>query len=178
MKFFIAVLLSTLLFPYSSNAETSSEKESFSDSFLVQLIVEGEETLQERIASYVSHELRQLGDVRETSENPEMTINILAMEIHNNGGDEVGIAISTVVSQPFPKWIFKYIEKPVQSFFTEDFLFSDGLFDRHYLMVGSSENLKELCAMIVADFDRDCIEPNRELMHKVEDWESMHKLED
>jgi hypothetical protein len=140
----------------------------------VKLEITGNE-LQNDIYSYISRELRSLGDVKIVNDQEEWTIQIVALQEHAKTDRIVGIAISSVVlkhiwSEPaLMSLLSQAKEKLSESGYNllAYSLLAGCTVSNHKLLSGSPEDLQSLCKNIVVDFDADCLKPARELHQRV-----------
>ena len=101
-------------------------------------------------------------DVEIVYSNPDWELSIVAMEVFTKGERKIGLALSTVVLRRFQNQsrleLFisgKY--KEILTVLTSD-LHS---FEGHWLNIGSNDDLRKTCTDIVADFDADYLEKER-----------------
>lgn len=146
----------------------------------VKVDVSANDNINGEIVSYLSRELRSLGDVIVVDEKPDWTISIVALELTNKGGNNTGVALSILIlSKPHSpliemgindlyrlKKINKFEMDSLQQMINIDF----GLvteYEGHWLRTGSPDNLRDICNGIVADFDSKYLEPTREYFQKL-----------
>lgn len=160
----VVAICCVTVFIYMVNADT--EKQKFPKfSTTVRLSITADEPLQNQIYSYISRELRSLGDVEIVNQDAEWVINVVAMTVHSKSGTELGVAFSTVVlgsSQTLKVLvdISELSKKEREAFYTMIPLYCT--FNGHSLETGDKEDIKTLCHVIVVDFDFDHLKPSRE----------------
>lgn len=132
----------------------------------VQLSVSANENIKGQIESYINRELRSLHDVVLVDEDADWELSLLALEPSVGGHKSGAIALSLVVLTPFSNGVLSGMFQEE----AEDMgaLVTEGLYSYpdHYLRVGPEDELREMCAGLVADFDSDLIEKRRKLIRK------------
>ena len=133
-------------------------------------------TLQTEAASYIKRELRSLGDVVISDQDPRYYIEVIPMAMTYESGRRAGhIAISVVVGERLTKTLAgrileRYLKAQGGDFY-DDFLLplvsNEYLARTHRIYSGGSEDLRSLCEMLVAAFDSETIEPARD------DWQQL-----
>ena len=127
-------------------------------------------TLETDAASYIKRELRSLGDVVISDQDPRYYIEVLPMAMTYKSGRPAGsIAISVVVGERLTKTlagrILKRYLKAEGGVFYDDFLLPlvsiEYLARTHRIYSGGREDLRSLCERLVAAFDSETIEPAR-----------------
>lgn len=115
------------------------------------------------VSSYLKRELRSLTDVEIVENNPEWIINILVVELETVGGHKNGVAISTVITSQLRSQSLSELFQPKYS--DLGLRLTSGLkkVGSHWLNIGSSNDLQNLCKEIVADFDTKHLEEDRKL---------------
>ena len=169
MKKIIYLLLFLWLLPIICFAQ---ELQPFSGR--VSVSVSANDNIKGKIESYISRELRSLGDIIVTDDNPRWILRIVALESTTKGGYKSGIDISVVILKPFNNDLIISIisqvdekSKEVVSLLTSNlYSFSD-----HSLRVGAPEDLRSICSGIVADFDTQHIKPARDFWQKFIDYQ-------
>lgn len=127
----------------------------------VQVFVSADENIQGQIESYLSRELRSLGDVVVTDARPEWILNVGCSELCLQNGYKSGLSLSVVILRPFYNddimSLVSNKSKRVISTFISD-LYS---FDGHWFFVCNQNNLKSTCSEIIAKFDSSIISQHR-----------------
>src|SRR5688572_19247664 len=119
----------------------------------VRLIVSGDETIKDEVTSFISRELRQLGDVTITRDEPPAesfirvwTISIIAADNKIQNGTTIGYSLSAVVleSRSWGK-VIAGISLPKEG---RQWLQEHSELDNHILHSG--KDLKKICEGLVA----------------------------
>ena len=122
-----------------------------------------------QIESYISRELRSLGDIIVTNDHPDWILNIVAMESKTRSGYKSGIVLSIVILEPFKEYsaAFQVDIKSHEMFYK--YVTSLHEVSGHGLRTGSSEDLKSICEGIVADFDSKHLKNSRKIWQELID---------
>ena len=135
----------------------------------VSISVSADKNIENKIKSYIGRELRSLGDVVITDENPDWILDIAAIEIKNKNNFLTGIALSEVILKPFRNKLIKHLvsskAKKEVDIMTSDLYF----FETHSLRLGTPDGLRDICNSIVADFDSNKLNPDRLFWQKIRD---------
>ncbi len=141
-----------------------------SPTYRVILSVSGDESKKNLIESYLSRELRALGDVVLSNEDSDYIISVVEVVITSKGGNENGIALSTTISRRFQNdflsSMFKDDQVKYGMFWTNDLFF----YPEHWLQLGSMEDIKSICVDIIADFDTKILQERRKSHQKLLDF--------
>ncbi len=137
----------------------------------VGVYVSANENIKGEIESYISRELRSLGDIIVTDSNPRWILNIVAMELLTKGGYKSGVVLSVIILEPFDNGLVKtlLVDKTDRQMCV---LLTSNLYyypKGHWLRVGAPGDLRNLCNGIVADFDTEYLKPARNLWQKIVD---------
>jgi hypothetical protein len=119
-----------------------------------------------KIESYISRELRSLGDVTVTDDKPDWVLYILALETYIKGEQKAGVILSTTVLKPFNnKLLLNMVNEKFKEVVSKS---TSGILEHrdNWLQIGSPSNLRSICNEIVADFDSQWIKPEREHRQK------------
>jgi len=131
--------------------------------FRVQLKISADDSIAGEIKSYLSRELRALGDVIQTKENIDYKISVIAIETLYEGGQKIGGSVlSVIVLEPFPNSVLSFYAKDEEK---EMLLkITKNLYYNPYRWVqsGSTKNLFELCQKLIAHFDSTVLQPRRD----------------
>lgn len=190
MKIFVLLVISALFIVVSMPIATGdSEKVELPKySTTVKLAIQAEDEIKNEVYSYLSREVRSLGDVKLVEDNPNWIIQVVAIQVKNKLGYKTGVAFSIVIDKrpilvvPLLLQLFKYASGispqelkeakviDLEKAFTK---VTDGLSDirDHSLRVGSTEDIQRICQMIVADFDAEHVKKNREMWQK--SWDEL-----
>jgi hypothetical protein len=131
----------------------------------VSVSVSADKNIQGQIESYITRELRSLGDVIVTDDNPRWTLSIIALTTANVRGQKTGIAMSIVILEPFccSEYVANQVPEDVKVSIS---LLTMGLYgySDHWLRICSPEDMRSLCTGIVADFDSKHLKKAREAL--------------
>jgi hypothetical protein len=121
------------------------------------------EPIADQVLSLVTRELRRLQGVTVVREDPDWTLELIAVETRTADGLHLGYAISTVVyknnSAESRRKFVAGIKSDASKLMMDNVLaMSRGAHD-HTLHIGP--DLRELCEAVVAKFDGAFLEPNR-----------------
>ncbi len=194
----IALLLTPalLIAAFISLAVGNSEKaEPPKYSTKVRLSIAANEEIKNEVYSYLSRELRSLGDVKLVEDEPDWNIQVVAMQIKNKLRYETGVAFSVVIEKRgnvtgklllIVPHVFQisseeweklketkhYTYTGLETAFTK---LTYGLTDirAHWLRIGGTEDVQRLCQGIVADFDAEHLKTEREMWQKF--WEDLFR---
>lgn len=125
--------------------------------------------LQNNAISYLSREIRALGDVRVTDTRPEWEMALIILRPKVNG-TEVGYSISYVLTRhSYPDYLVDHISKqnpklrPVLNIYLKDVC----TIEDHQLSIVPNDGLEAACKELVAGFDTEHIAPQRKF------WDDM-----
>ena len=149
--------------------DTSQAVELGEYSARVSIEVRGHDELTTNVLSYLSRELRSLGDVVVTDEDPKWKIDIVVTYLEFTSGERIGVLLSVVVIKPLHVSIWESMIKEDSSDFAEYFLSTLSELKYHWATPSSIEELRESCYDIVAIFDTSILEPDRRFYQKVLD---------
>ena len=133
----------------------------------VRLSVIAAEKLSGLISSFMAIDLRKLGDVVITDNDPEWHLAVTGVELHTADGKRTGVAISTVIMAPVreavTKSIITVLEKDGSLPAALQIFKSKQLVEvkSSWLRVDADTALRELCRGIIADFDTEYLKPGR-----------------
>ncbi len=135
-------------------------------SFRVGFVVEAEDSIKGRIESYISRELRSLGDVIQSKENYDYFLSIIALKLRTESGYDTGVALSITIVSKFENKHMSFIledlkdeDKSIAMEFTSNLYY----YPYHWLQKGSNEDLQSMCKDIVADFDIKFLQSYRDI---------------
>ena len=189
---FISALL-IVVFMSISTAESDKVKNSkFSTN--VRLDIAANDEIKNQVYSYISRELRSLGDVKVVENDPHWIIQIVAMQEKNRTGYDMGVAFSIVIIKPTSvvKMLLLFCENTLEispqelkeekgidleKSFT---ILTDGLSNirGHWLRVGATEDIQRICQGIVADFDIEHLKQEREMLQNFLDFVGQYESKD
>ena len=153
MKKAFFVILTLLIIAPSVQAQDSNP-------FRVSVVVSADGSTKSRVESFISRELRSLGDVVVTNDNPEWTFSIVVIEPKLENGRRVGIVLSTVILRRFNNTMTVYNTRDERKEFVSNITSNLYSLPDHLLNMGT--DLREICSEIVADFDSDKLKDARE----------------
>lgn len=162
-KLFPAILLLLILYP-ASNAQDAKF------SCRISLDVSAKEQLRVEATSYLSRELRSLGDVIVTDSDPTFIVQIVAIETHA-GERANGYAFSVVVLEPISPGIARMMTanmNPKDKDLWSGYLSRRSDVADHFIQTGPE--LQELCKSIIASIDTDVIEKERKGWQSYQDY--------
>jgi hypothetical protein len=158
-----------LLIPQATFSQESQPK----FSCRISLDITADDKIKGEISSYISRELRSLGDVVITGTDPALKIEIVALEV-NSGNSSVGYAISVLVSKPIDSFALDLIASAPSS--SEDKQFMRGVYldyrklVSHFVQTGPHSDLPLTCKKIVTTIDSDAIEGERKMWQTLQDY--------
>ncbi|MEM7433429.1 MAG: hypothetical protein AAF351_16010 [Pseudomonadota bacterium] len=124
-----------------------------------------DEDLRERVAVYLRSELRGLGDVEVTSENPDFKIYSMVSEVKTSTGDRIAYVLGTSITSFFPDGYFDSVLDNRMSNVDEvaRLLEAVTVYRNQFISVsGPNEvDLLETAANSVATFNAHILEPER-----------------
>jgi hypothetical protein len=133
------------------------------------LFVSADESIKGQIESYLSRELRALGDVTQSKNNYEYDITVVALKSHSKSGYEAGIVLSINIHQKFDNQFITFMFKEENK--ESGVEWTNGLYyyPEHWVRIGSNEDLKSICLGIIADFDSQILQKRRDSYQKMLD---------
>jgi hypothetical protein len=185
----LLLVLGLLITAFISLAVGNSEKaEPAKYSTTVKLDISADDKIKNQVYSYLSRELRSLGDVKVVDDNLGWTIKVLAQELSNQAGHKTGIVMSSVYLKA--PWADNRFALAANTFLRgmaekgEDYvpdneevwawpsvdrcLRSHLFFCGQVLQVGGPEDLQALCKNSVATFDAKFLIAERVLYQEFE----------
>jgi len=139
--------------------------------FRVYINVIGDDSIKDNIYSYLSRDLRTLGDIVLTEDEYDYELCVIGLVAENKIGNEIGIVLSIVVNQKFDN---KYFAENIFKNSDNKNLFlsiTGALYHepKHYLYLTSTDGLKSLCSDFIVTFDVDTLQYVRDLRQKIKD---------
>jgi hypothetical protein len=160
MNRILSFLATILIF---SSTSVATVQESQQHKLRVKVTFSADENIEGKVKSYINRELRDLGDVELVDYYPELELDIVAIEQTKKSDNKVGIVLSMVVISTFDNWYLLTVvpasKKENADKATNNL---DHFFD-HWVMTGSTEDLRKLCNGIIADLDTEYLENMRKL---------------
>lgn len=169
LSFFVLICL------LASVAPAHAKKATGTQDFRVDVEVQCDDPgLRNRITSFVSSELRRLGDVEITDVNPSYRISIVAISVTLQSGYTAGHAVSVVVSNPLSnlEWALSKSLKQETRQWIAGYLSRNEMLDNHELFVGDEEHLRHNLTDVVSQFDVKQLVPARKFMNMLNDTRS------
>lgn len=133
----------------------------------VRLSVIAAERISGLISSFMGVDLRNLGDVVITDQDPDWHLAVTGVELHTADGKRTGVAISTVIMVPFRETVLQSIistlEKEGSLQPALAVLQSKQLVEvkSSWLRADADTAIRQLCQGIIADFDAQYLQPQR-----------------
>lgn len=145
----------------------------------VDVSVQAESSLKNRIESCVGKELRALGDVILVEDEPDFSLVIVALYAKTKAGETRGVALSVTTLVPYdsdgPSKVFEGQYRTLYVLGTRDLIHYKGT----ELLLTSEEDLPITCSGIVADFDINHLKEQRKKnLEELRLQESIDKLID
>lgn len=130
--------------------------------FRVKLNVHCDESIANPIKNYLSEELQSLGDVIQSKDNYRYDITVIGGKLKNTGGDGGGVVLSVNIHTKFDNQHFSYMFK--DEFVKEGMSLTNGLYyyPTHWVRSGSIHDLQSICRRIIADFDSQILQKQRD----------------
>lgn len=129
--------------------------------------VSGNDSVKNRVVSYVGRELRSLGDVTVANDHPDYELSLIVLKTSNIQGFNTGYTIGTSVSTKFYN---QYVVQAAQQKYKKVVSSSTSnlyIFTESYLNTGSPKELRKICRQIVANFDTDVLQKQRDMVDKL-----------
>lgn len=119
--------------------------------------------LKSRITSFISREMRSLGDIEITDVNPSYKISVVAISVTLKSGYTAGHAVSTVISRPLGNWSWALSKEltPENRESISSIISDHESLEKHGLFVGSEDGLRSSLEEMIAEFDAQELEPMR-----------------
>jgi hypothetical protein len=135
-------------------------------SIRVKVLFQVDEGMKTTVETLLKKELRALEGVILVDENADFEILVMAMEMSGTQGEKAGAAFSTVFLRPYsrsgiPELIARQCRDnqeigPLRQKLERTQIYSD-----HFLQVGSSKEIEEICKEIAGYFKKDILEGYR-----------------
>lgn len=162
-----------LLIPQATFTQESQPK----FSCRISLDITADDKIKDEISSYISRELRSLGDVVITDADPALKVEIVALEVHS-GNSSVGYALSVLVSSylgslTLDRFVTSIASGPSSN---EDKQVLRGVYVdyrkivSHFVQTGPKSDLALTCKKIVTTIDSDAIEGERKTWQALKDY--------
>ncbi len=147
----------------------------------IHLGIEADQSIESLVASYLNREIRSIGDVEVTDDNPQWYLGVIAVEDYSEAGNILGYTISSVVHSTVP--VGAYLDERlevisnesqidslatlvarIEIFLTKKYLSTfDNLvtFHGHWIQSGGPDDLKKMCELVISHFDGEYLEEAR-----------------
>lgn len=159
----ILMLLTAFFYAASIRAEDKFH-------YRVQLKVSASENDRGEVTSFLTRELRRIGDIEVVENDPLFVISVVALSTSNRSGNPTGYTLSVVVEMPVR---YRQVRDTFAKTFDADMMkVMDFSFDNttrlltHLVQVGGTDNLDTICKKIVANIDGDVFENQRKLVQQ------------
>ena len=162
LKQFLTLVIIFLLPNLEVSAEDNLE-------FRVGLFVSAEESIKSQIQSYISRELRALGDIIQSTDNYEYDMTIIALKVKTKGGQETGVVLSINIHRKFDNQLMSFMFKEEYEKSGTTWLGGLYYYPEHWLRIGSNDDLQPLCKEIITDFDSKILQKKRDDYQKMLD---------
>jgi uncharacterized protein involved in exopolysaccharide biosynthesis len=140
----------------------------------VQLYISGEDdTLKTQVNSFLSRELRSLGDITIVDVKPDIVFQVIALRLKSQQGTPPvsGFSIATLITSPETYEFLKVLKDRIGDVLLDALKTRTGggsyVLDFR-LRSGSLDDVKSICQQIVADFDATILDQQRKL------WNQLH----
>jgi len=167
------IFLALFCFCISSSPVVAEDLQPFAGR--VQVAVSASDSIKGKIESYLSRELRSLGDIVITDDNPRWILSVVALEAESKGGYKTGVVLSVVILEPFNnQFVVNMVPEKTKELVSgmTSSLFS---YSGHWLRMGAPEDLRSICNGIIADFDSIELKSARDLWQKMIDYQKSQK---
>lgn len=137
--------------------------------FRIYVEVDGDPNITSLITSYITRELRSIGDIVVVDSKPEYKLIIAAVETKTTGGEKLGFSLAIVILEYYPEDIYSYMLKEEDKDSFRSIMADICFFKRLLVMSGPYRSLRSICSEIVAEFDNEYLEPSRKLSQRIKD---------
>jgi hypothetical protein len=128
----------------------------------VSLAVSAPDSIKREVTSFLSRELRELGDVTLVESGGNAELQVVVMELTSDG-ENLGFAFSVVSFLHLPPWLVEKLSVSGPSGELDKGFVADLVtVPDHWLKVGGSGDLKVLCQKVVATFDTEVLAEMRQ----------------
>ena len=136
----------------------SIAQEELNHNYKVKLVITADEDIKGLVESFLGRELRSLGDVTVTDNDPGWVMNIVAIKMKTNQNSILGYALSTVITCPIEKTIAWEACELDKMGIMNKFVYVTSWV--HYC---NMDDIHNICSLIVTGFDIDCINTLRKI---------------
>ena len=139
----------------------------------VSITVSSPDEIKGEVTSYLSRELRKLGDIDVVENDPSFSIGVIALALKSKGNLKTGYAFGVLVTSPaYPA--IRNFTAPKLDAGTLKILDQMGQrtvnIQDHFVQSGATDQMDELCHSIVASIDGDVFEPERKVQQQIRDY--------
>jgi hypothetical protein len=145
----------------------------------VQFKISAAENIRGVVTSYLSRELRALGDIDIVEDDPWFILSVIAVATSNRAGNPTGYTFSVVVERPV---LYRKMRDEFAKLLDEKMMkVMDISFDNtarivsHFVQLGAVDELENLCKKVIADIDGNVFEPDRKISQQY--LEMMKKIQ-
>jgi hypothetical protein len=131
--------------------------------FRVEIEVTADDSIKSEVSSYLNREIRSLGDVVITDNDPHLKISVLATENTVPKSYVISVVTSTPFSDMWKQKLAGDLSERTKSFWVK-FMSDKESINQHFVQIGS--DLSQVCKKVVALIDSEDIEPNRKEWQK------------
>jgi hypothetical protein len=129
--------------------------------------------IKQQVNSYISRELRSLGDVEIGDGKPYLRLSVLAVKLTSVPGYSLGFMLSVVVMRPvnldfLKTTCFSHLDAKGQEL-CEGLTKDSEVMLGHFVRIGGSQELQNLCKGAVAKIDNDYLDPERKGWQQFQD---------
>jgi len=140
--------------------------------FRIHVGVGGDPNITSLITSYITRELRSIGDIVVVDSKPDYKLIIVVIEDKTTSGKKIGFSLAMTILEYYREDAFMFMLKerwkdPFR------FIMADLCVYKNLLvMSGSDKDLRSTCSEIVANFDNEYLEPSRKLHQSIKNSNS------
>ena len=166
----IIIILLSLFFNFSTVLSQSEKK----ISFRVKVKITADYEIENSVKSYLKRELRDLGDIILTDQNPDWELSFIAIIGKTLSGYKSGIFMSMVALETYKPAAVDHLltQWRINDKIKEDVKrLTIGLysFSNHVVRIGSEQDIKSMCSSLIANFDTNNLEPRRKMYREIFD---------
>lgn len=136
--------------------------------FRINVNISGDPTTENLVRSYANRELRAIGDVDLVDKKSDWLLSIICFQLETKSGYPSGVAVSVVITECYPNAAIVSLLPSEKKQLGDEITSDLNLFKDHWLRAGSKDDLKQICAKVVADFDSLYLEEERHRWRRVQ----------
>lgn len=137
--------------------------------FRVYVDVSGDPNIKSLITSYITRELRSIGDIVVVDSKPDYKLIIVAIEDHTTSGKKFGFSLAITILEYYREDIFRFMLKEKYKDSFRSIMADLCEFKNLLVMCDSDKNLRSTCSKIVANLDNEYLEPSRKFRQRIKD---------